>query len=114
MNFIEFITANWDLLLAAVVVIGTVIYAVVKQEKDIIFKMLFALITEAERQYGSGTGELKLSSVVSQVYEKLPAALNIIPVATVEKWVEQALVSAKEKWAKNNNVATYITPDSEE
>lgn len=114
MSFFDFILANWDSILAALVVVIVAIVAVIKQEKTIIFKMLYSLVTEAEKQYGSGTGELKLSSVVSQVYSKLPSVASIIPVKTVEKWVEEALAKAKEKWAKNSNVATYITPDSEE
>ena len=90
MSFVEFFIANWDSILAALVVIIIAVVAVVKQEKAVIFKMLFSLVTEAEKQYGSGTGELKLSSVVSQLYAKLPIAATIIPVGTVEKWVEEA------------------------
>lgn len=114
MNFLNFVAANWDSILAALVVIIVAIVGVVKQEKSIIFKMLFSLVTEAEKQYGAGTGELKLSSVVSQVYEKLPSISKLIPVKTLEKWVDEALVEAKVKWEKNANVATYITPDSKE
>lgn len=114
MNFINFITANWDSILAAAVIIASIFFAVVKQEKAIIFKMLYALVTEAEKQYGGGTGELKLSSVVAQVYEKLPSISKFIPVKTLEKWVETALVEAREKWKKNANIATYIVPDSKE
>lgn len=110
MNFLNFIAANWDSILAALAVIVVAIVGVVKQEKSIIFKMLFSLVTEAEKQYGAGTGELKLSSVVSQVYEKLPSVSKLIPVKTLEKWVDEALVEAKAKWKKNTNVATYIAP----
>jgi accessory colonization factor AcfC len=114
MNFVNFVLANWDSILAALGVIAVAIFAVVKQEKAIIFKMLYALVTEAEKTYGAGTGELKLSSVVSQVYEKAPTIASVIPVGTLEKWVNEALEKAKEKWAANKNVATYITPDSQE
>lgn len=114
MNIVNFVLANWDSILAALGVIAIAIFAVVKQEKAIIFKMLYALVTEAEKNYGSGTGELKLSSVVSQVYEKAPTIASVIPVGTLEKWVNEALEKAKEKWAANKNVATYITPDSQE
>ena len=44
----------------------------------------------------------------------MPALASLIPVATLEKWVNEALEKAKEKWAANKNVATYITPDSKE
>lgn len=114
MEILNFLLENWDSILGALAIIIVTILAVVRQEKAVIFKMLYSLVTEAEKQYGGGTGELKLSSVVAQIYEKAPAAAKIIPVATLEKWIEEALTTAKEKWAKNSNIATYITPDSEE
>ena len=85
MNFLNFLAANWDSILAALVIIVVVIVGVIKQEKNIVFKMLFSLVTEAEKQYGDGTGELKLSSVISQIYEKLPSISKFIPVKTLEK-----------------------------
>ena len=115
MNFLNFLAANWDSILAALVIIVVAIVCVIKQEKNIVFKMLFSLVTEAEKQYGNGTGELKLSSVISQIYEKLPSISKFIPVKTLEKWVDEGLVDAKKKWEANNNVATYIaTTDSVE
>ena len=114
MELLNFILENWDSILGALAIIIVAVLAVVKQEKAVIFKMLYALVTEAEKQYGSGTGELKLSSVIAQIYEKAPAAVKVIPVSTLQSWVEEALETAKEKWAKNSNVATYITPGSEE
>lgn len=114
MELLNFILENWDSILGALAIIIVAVLAVVKQEKVVIFKMLYALVTEAEKQYGSGTGELKLSSVIAQIYEKAPAAVKVIPVSTLQGWVEEALEMAKEKWAKNTNVATYITPGSAE
>ena len=114
MELLNFILQNWDSILGALAIIIVAVLAVVKQEKAVIFKMLYALVTEAEKQYGSGTGELKLSSVIAQIYEKAPAAVKVIPVSTLQSWVEEALEMAKEKWAKNTNVATYITPGSAE
>lgn len=114
MELLNFILENWDSILGALAIIIVAVLAVVKQEKAVIFKMLYALVTEAEKQYGSGTGELKLSSVIAQIYEKAPAAVKVIPVSTLQSWVEEALEAAKEKWAKNSNVATYITPGSAE
>lgn len=114
MELLNFILENWDSILGALAIIIVAVLAVVKQEKAVIFKMLYALVTEAEKQYGSGTGELKLSSVIAQIYEKAPAAVKVIPVSTLQSWVEEALETAKEKWAKNSNVATYITPGSAE
>ena len=110
MNFLNFLSANWDSILAALVIIVVAIIGVIKQEKNIVFKMLFSLVTEAEKQYGGGTGELKLSSVISQIYGKLPSISKLIPVKTLEKWVDKGLIDAKKKWESNSKVATYIIP----
>lgn len=114
MNFLNFVLNNWDSILAVLAIIVVAIVALVKQEKTIIFKMLYALVTEAEKNYGGGTGELKLASVITSVYDKLPPAIaTFLPVKTLEKWVEQALTEAKNKWLKNTNVATYIAPKTD-
>lgn len=36
-------------------------------------QMLFYLVTEAERIFGGGTGDLKYAAVTTWIYEKLPA-----------------------------------------
>lgn len=114
MNFLNFVLNNWDSILAVLAIIVITIVALVKQEKTIIFKMLYALVTEAEKNYGGGTGELKLASVITAIYEKLPPAIaTFLPAKTLEKWVEQALEQAKEKWKKNSNIATYIAPKTD-
>ena len=115
MNFLNFVLANWDSILAVAAIVAVAIVCLIKQEKSIIFKMLYAMVTEAEKKYGDGTGELKLASVISAVYDKLPAVIKtVLPVKTLERWVEEVLVSAKEKWKANANIATYIAPPKED
>lgn len=109
MNFLNFVLVNWDSILAVVAIIAVAIICLIKQEKSIIFKMLYAMVTEAEKKYGHGTGELKLASVISAVYDKLPAVIKtVLPVKTLEGWVEEVLAQAKVKWEQNANIATYI------
>lgn len=111
MNFVNFVLANWDSIIAVLAIIVVAIICLIKQEKSVIFKMLYAMVTEAEKKYGHGTGELKLASVISAVYDKLPAVIKtVLPVKVIEGWVEQALTEAKKKWTANTNVATYIDP----
>lgn len=115
MNFLNFVLANWDSILAVLGIITVLCIALIKQEKTVIFKILYALVTEAEKNYGTGTGELKLASVLASLYEKLPPTVaTIVPAKTLEKWVEEVLEQAKDKWKKNANVATYITPTVDE
>ena len=112
MNVITFISENWGLLLLAAAAIVAVTVAVAdafKGNKSVVMNMLYALVTEAEKQYGNGTGALKLAAVISQVYPKLPAIIKtFVSIEMLTGWVEDALEAAKAEWEKNVNLANYI------
>lgn len=111
MNVIEFILANWDFILLIVAAVSAVVFAVFKGNKSVVMKMLYALVTEAEKDFGSGTGSLKLASVIETIYPKLPAVIKMfVTDKTLQKWLEDALATAKSTWEKNANIANYITP----
>lgn len=111
MNVIEFILANWDFILLIVAAVSAVVFAVFKGNKSVVMKMLYALVTEAEKDFGSGTGSLKLASVIETIYPKLPAVIKMfVTDKTLQKWVEDALTTAKTAWEQNANIANYIAP----
>lgn len=59
--------------------------------------ILLALVAEAEEHFGPGTGEIKLSSVLSELYARMPLFLQLLfPQETVVAWVEGALAHFKE------------------
>lgn len=109
MAFIEFIIAYWDsilLIVCACVSLGILYF---KGQKKIVYKILYALITEAEKQYGSGTGELKQAYVIEKIYNAIPTVLkSVISAERLGKWVDDALVKAKAKWGENSSVSGYI------
>lgn len=109
MKILEYIIANWDFLLLIVAAVAAVAFFVFKGNKSVVMKMLYALVTEAEKAYGGGTGALKLATVIAEIYPKLPAVIKLfITEATLTKWVEDALTAAKEAWKKNAALADYI------
>lgn len=111
MNVINFIMANWDFILLIVAALAAIIFAIFKGNKSVVMKMLYAMVTEAEKNMGGGTGSLKLASVIEAIYPKLPAVIKMfVTDAMLKKWVEDALVLAKEAWEKNTNIAQYIAP----
>lgn len=111
MNAINFILANWDFILLIVAAVAAIVFAIFKGNKSVVMKMLYALVTEAEKNMGGGTGSLKLASVIEAIYPKLPAVIKMFVTDTMlKKWVEDALVLAKEEWEKNANIAQYIAP----
>ncbi len=111
MNAIDFILANWDFILLIAAAVAAVVYAVFKGNKSVVMKMLYALVTEAEKNFGGGTGSLKLASVIEAIYPKLPTVIKMfVTDVMLQKWVEEALLLAKEAWEKNADIAQYITP----
>ena len=102
MKIIEFITSNWDFLLLIVAAVAAVVFAIFKGNKSVIMRMLYALVTDAERAFGSGSGERKLAAVVDWIYPRLPAIIKLfVTDKMLVRWIEKALKAAKEAWANN-------------
>ena len=93
------------LIIAILAVVAFVVFLAVRGKKEIIYKMIYALVCEAEEQFGSGTGKQKFAYVMEKIYAELPPIFKIlIDYKTLEKWIEMALAEAKEHWAKKANV----------
>lgn len=114
MDVINWIIANWDFILLIAAALACVLFAIFKGNKGIVMKMLYALVTEAEKELGSGTGSLKLAQVIERIYPKLPTIIKtFISEKTLQRWVEKALAAAKEAWANNIKLAEYIETPAE-
>ena len=90
-------------------IVGLLAFFAIKGEIKTIEEILFKLVTEAEKQYGSGTGALKKAAVIEWIYGKLPPLLRgLISAERLSDMVEQALEAAKKKWLENSNLKNYI------
>ena len=109
MNIFQFLTANWD---SVLVVIGFIVILVVlikRGETKILKQILFNLVTQAEKQFGSGTGELKFAAVADWIYQRIPAILKILfTEKDIARMIEAVLEEAKKAWGTNKNIKTYI------
>lgn len=104
---IDFIVANWTSILVVLVFIAVIVFLAVRGKKKIIYKMLYTLVTEAEKQYGAGTGSIKFAEVMTKIYSMLPTIIKVfITYETLEKWIENALEDAKEHWGKEAGITT--------
>lgn len=102
MAILTFLTANWDSVAVIVVAIAVVVFLILKKQWALLDKMLFALVTWAEREYGSGTGNLKLAVVVEKIYPHIPAIVHLfISAKMLEDMIEKALGEAKKRWEQN-------------
>lgn len=114
MNIIHLLTEHWDSLIIVAVFIGVIAFLIYRGERGILDQIIYRVVTELEREYGSGTGKLKLAAAIDTIYPKLPAIIRIFATAdTLQRWIEDGLKEAKKTWAANGAIAEYITPASE-
>ncbi len=117
MKVTNWIVENWFLIVALAAVAGGIAAAVYKfvglpteKQKAKIMEWLVWACIEAERELQSGTGQLKLREVWN-MFCSVPAfgiVAKLISFETFEKWVKDALVTAKEMLVQNNNLANYV------
>jgi hypothetical protein len=90
-------------MIAAVVCIGAGLVGIIaRRDWKALLTILGTLVTTAEREYGQGTGELKLGAVVSQAWPYVSAVLKLfISVEKLQKIVDDVLATMKDKWTKN-------------
>lgn len=114
MNYLfNFFVANWDVILFVIILLVVLVYLWLRGGKSVVFKMLYAMVTEAEKEYGNGTGALKLASVIEKIYLKLPMFVRLFITAdTLQKWVETVLEEAKKTWEQNNDIQKYIMSEN--
>ena len=65
-------------------------------------------VVEAEKNLGSGTGQLKLRQVYNLAITKFPWIGQIIKFETFSEWVDEALVWMRDELSKNDAIKNYI------
>ena len=114
MNIIQFLFANWDSVLVILAFLALIVVLVKRGETKVLNKVLFSLVTQAEKQFGGGTGKLKLAAVSDWIYQRIPAVLKLLfSEKDIESMIETALEEAKKAWGNNENIAAYIEPTTE-
>ena len=115
MNVLAFLAANWDSVLVVVAFLALVVVLIKRGETKILKQILFNLVTQAEKQFGSGTGSLKYAAVADWIYQRIPAVLKLLFTSNdIEKMIEAALEEAKKAWGANENLKGYIDTPSVE
>lgn len=115
MNVLAFLAKNWDSVLVVVAFLAVVVVLIKRGETKILKQILFNLVTQAEKQFGSGTGSLKYAAVADWIYQRIPAVLKLLFTSSdIEKMIEAALEEAKKAWGANENLKGYIDTQSVE
>ena len=115
MNVLTFLAKNWDSVLVVVAFLALVVVLIKRGETKILKQILFNLVTQAEKQFGSGTGSLKYAAVADWIYQRIPAVLKLPFTSNdIETMIEDVLEEAKKAWGANENLKGYIDTPSVE
>lgn len=115
MNIINFLIENWDSVLVVLAFLVLVVVLIKRGETKILKQILFNLVTQAEKQFGDGTGSLKFAAVADWIYQRIPAVLKLLfTEKDIADMIETVLAEAKKAWGANENLKCYIeTPTVE-
>ena len=110
-NLIRFLAENWTFI---VIIISIIIKAIIsvsdfmkksKEERKAaawseLSRIALSLVSDAESEWGSKTGEIKKSEVIKKIYDKLPALSEIANEAEtseqIDKIIDDALAQMRE------------------
>lgn len=106
---------NAQIIVALVIVAIALVYGIIwfvklPKEKQIanIKEWLKYAVVEAERELGSGTGQLKLRMVYDMAVKQFPFIVQLIPFDTFSKWVDEALDWMRGQLAENKAAQSYV------
>ena len=87
-------------------------YMAFNQRRKVLEWLKYA-VTEAEKQLGEKTGQLKLRQVYDWFVAKFPVLAAVVPFRVFSAWVDAALETMRKRLEDNRNVANYVGGDTE-
>lgn len=112
----EFIISYWYLIIAAIAVIvaaGIAVYVFLKsprgEQLEKVKEWLLYAVTEAERAFGSSTGQIKLRYVYDMFLTKFPFFAKFLSFEKFSELVDDALRQMRHLVETNIAVQTYVT-----
>lgn len=112
---VNFVMSYWDSILLVVAFMLFVLWLVRSGYKVAVKKILLYLVTQAEIEFGSGTGELKYALVATWLFERLPLLARILLTEkTIDNLIEQAVEKMKEYLADNEKARLLISDAPED
>lgn len=111
----RFLIENWYIILAFAAVLAVGIYTVyvfVKRPRNeqinAVREWLLYAVIEAEKQFGSKTGELKLRYVYNMFIERFGFLADVITFEMVKGLVDEALERMEQMLTDNEAVVNYV------
>ncbi len=117
----KFFIENWYVFVISAVVLAFIITGIVmffkmprKKQIEVIKKWLLFAVTKAEKELGSGTGQLKLRYVYDMFIERFWYLSSVITFEMVSELVDEALEEMRKMLETNKKVAEYVEVDKGE
>lgn len=111
----EFITNNWYIILAVIAILAGGAVALYRffqlpsaEQLAKVKEWLLFAVTEAEKELGGGTGQIKLRYVYDMFVTKFPWLVKVISFEAFSGLVDEALGNMRELLQKNNAVAALV------
>ena len=111
----EFITNNWYIILAVIAILAGGAVALYRffhlpsaEQLAKVKEWLLFAVTEAEKELGGGTGQIKLRYVYDMFVTKFPWLVKVISFEAFSGLVDEALANMRELLQKNTAVAALV------
>lgn len=101
----DWLANNWYYIVFFILVILICIYGCMTGK---VKEWLKYAVTLAEKELGSGTGQLKLRQVYDWFVDTFPVFSKILPFVIFSKMVDNALEWLRIELEKNNNIKIYV------
>lgn len=131
MNVLLFLANNWDNILTVVLLVVSITIIIEKwiQKNGPLFKKMslteklayiarllqnlvpiaLVLVTDAEIEFGGGTGPIKRSYVIAELYKLIPDEYKkYITEQNLDDIINKALEEAEKLWAENTNIKSIV------
>lgn len=112
---INFLLENWYMLIIALVILVVAIYIVytfikMPRSKQLarVQEWLLWAVAEAEKELGSGTGQLKLRYVYDMFVGRFPALANLLTFEAFSILVDKALEKFNKILESNQQVQNFV------
>lgn len=112
----DFLLENWFMIVIGICVVIAFGFAIFKfsqlpkEEKyEQVRGWLLQAVILAEKEYGSGTGKMKLSSVYDSFCHALPWIAKTLTFEVFSEYVDDALKEAKDILSKNEAIASLAS-----
>ena len=112
----NFIIDNWAIILGAIAIIVVAAYAIAVFLKmpratqiEKVKQWLLYAVVQAEKEFGSGTGKIKLRYVYDMFIVRFPWMAQVITFETFSGLVDKALEEMRVLLETNKQVQLYVT-----